>query len=280
MTNFINKFNSVLKNAQTLSNNALKFIALITMFIDHSAKVLLVYCLYNILAPQMNQAMISVEEYESASNFIVYYMPMIGRMAFPIFCFLLVEGFTHTKNRKKYLFLLTIFAFISEIPFDMAFFHSLSSTNINFPFYFNYQNVYFTLALGMLMMIIIDSIKQKYLKLHKENTGLILQFLTILAIAYIAELIKCDYGYIGIFYIATFYLFKSNRLLQVLSMLIIYFATTSIPPISIWFTAVIILLYNGQHGKLRLKYLFYVFYPTHLILLYVLAIISGAVVIP
>ena len=71
-------------------------------------------------------------------------MQLIGGMAIPVFAFLLVEGFLHTRDVKKYLARMLTFAVVSEIPFDLAVFHT--------PFYWGYQNVFFTLFLGLLAL--------------------------------------------------------------------------------------------------------------------------------
>jgi len=88
------------KNKFKLTSTDLKIIAIITMLIDHIGAVLL-----------------------DTSTIEYFACRIIGRLSFPIFCFLIIEGFTHTKNNKKYLLRLFIFAIISEIPFDLVFFN-------------------------------------------------------------------------------------------------------------------------------------------------------------
>lgn len=114
------------KNSAKVTGSTLKIIAIVTMLIDHTAAVLL------------------------GNNMI---MRMIGRIAFPIFIFLLVEGAIHTRNKIKYALRLSLFALISEIPFDLAF--------SNEPFFFGYQNVFFTLAIGMFMIIAFDLVEKQ-----------------------------------------------------------------------------------------------------------------------
>lgn len=129
------------------SGSTIKLIAIIAMFIDHTAATILErmmmragYMLATINAGAMADWIAGHK-----LLFIPYIvMRMIGRFGFPIFCFLLVEGFVHTHNRKKYALRLFLFALISEIPFDFAFRGEW--------FFSGYQNVFFTLFLGMLAM--------------------------------------------------------------------------------------------------------------------------------
>ncbi len=95
----------------------LKWIAVITMIIDHTGAVLF------------------------PDNMVFRY---IGRIAFPIFCFLLVEGFFHTRDVRKYMLRLGLFALISEIPYDLAFRDTVLE--------FEHQNVFFALLLGVVMI--------------------------------------------------------------------------------------------------------------------------------
>ena len=105
---------SSLDKYKILSGTALKIIALITMLIDHFALTVLYW---GILYP--NSPISPDSEYYKVYQ-IYRLCRNIGRVAFPIFCFLLVEGFVHSTNRKKYALRLVIFALVSEIPFNLA----------------------------------------------------------------------------------------------------------------------------------------------------------------
>ena len=125
-----------------LSGTALKYIACITMLIDHIGAS----CIEaGILLPALAAGAAScggipVSTLLAADRVLRY----IGRLAFPIFCFLAVEGFLHTHDVKKYVRRLLLFGLLSEVPFDLAFFRT--------PFAPQHQNVYWTLALGVLAM--------------------------------------------------------------------------------------------------------------------------------
>ena len=127
------------------SGSTLKLIAVITMIIDHIGAGIV-----ENFAVQYPEGRLFGLDYDG-----LYTLDMIlrgiGRIAFPIFCFLLVEGFTKTRSAWKYFGRLLLFGVISEVPFDLCFFRSA--------FYTPYQNVYFTLALGVLMMICMERIK-------------------------------------------------------------------------------------------------------------------------
>ena len=133
---------TALSPRRTFSGTALKTIACITMLVDHIGAS----CIEaGILTPGLDAGTLSQD---ALSAYPLYRLDMVlrftGRLAFPLFCFLLVEGFVHTHDVKKYVRRLFLFALISEVPFDLAFFRT--------PFDPSAQNVYWTLALGVLAM--------------------------------------------------------------------------------------------------------------------------------
>lgn len=270
-----------MKKYQFLSNNAIKLMAVLSMIIDHFAKIVLTMWVFNILFPQVELGNMAQEQYQSIDNFVRFTLPEIGRMAFPLFCFLLVEGYHHTRNKKKYLTLMVVFALISELPFDVAFFHIPSIRSGTFPFYWEYQNVFFTLALGIVLLKTLQKIQKK---LPFEKNRILCIFAHIISVgvfAVIADLIKSDYGSMGIIYIFAFYIFRNNRILQALSILIVYILTTgNQPSIFLMLSGVIIILYNGQRGNLNLKYFFYLFYPVHITLFFLCALFFGFINLP
>lgn len=211
----------------SLSGSSLKIFAIVIMLIDHIGAILL---------PQY------------------HFLRYIGRLAFPIFCFLLVEGFFHTRDIKKYALRLGLFALISEIPFDLA----LS----NVPFNLLYQNVFFTLFIGLLVLIGFEKFKDK----------LFLRYMILVLGMLLAEVCHVDYGCFGIIMIVLFYFYSIHNNLIVLTLGVLFFSilsggseflcTFSIIPIS---------LYNGKRG-ISLKYLFYAFYPVHLLILYLISL--------
>ncbi len=133
---------TALSPRRTFSGTALKTIACITMLVDHIGAS----CIEaGILTPGLDAGTLSQD---TLSAYPLYRLDMVlrftGRLAFPLFCFLLVEGFVHTHNVKGYLGRLVLFGILSEVPFDLAFFRT--------PFDPSAQNVYWTLALGVLAM--------------------------------------------------------------------------------------------------------------------------------
>ena len=206
-----------------ISGSTLKLIAIFSMFIDHIAAMFL-----------------AKQEYE-----LLYIIGRnLGRLAFPIFCFLLVEGFVHTKNLRKYSKNLFLFGLISEIPFDLAFFHKVYEPL--------YQNVFFTLAVGLVVLLGISK--------WRENIWLVIG--TVFTGCIFSILINCDYSYIGVLMIVFFYWFYNNPQLKYVSIAILNgifqpFAILALIPIY---------FYNGKRG-MGVKYIFYYFYPVHLLLL-------------
>ena len=187
----------------------------------------------------------------------------VGRLAFPIYCFLLVEGFLHTRNIKKYLLRLLVFGLISEIPFDLAFHNSC--------FYWEYQNVYFTLLLGLLAMTLWD----RSTRGDWRQCGVwrvLLGLLFIAAAAVLAWAGKTDYGAWGVLVIAALYLFRKNEWARAAAAEGLLAAASTLELVSV-VDFVLLHFYNGERGR-QMKYLFYVFYPAHLLLL---ALVSRAV---
>lgn len=207
----------------------LKLIALITMIIDHYGAIF-----YN-----------NVDIYR-----------IMGRIAFPIYCFILVEGYIHTSNIKKYGQKLLIFAFISEIAFDFAFYNRI---------YLGHQNIFFTLFIGLVTMHLLDN-KEKY----RLKSGIILLIATILS-----TFLAVDYSFIGIIYIMAFYFTieypKNIRILSVgLILFITNLLTLSLMQQYALLALPLLYLYNGNLGPKNkfLQMLFYIAYPLHLAIFY------------
>ncbi|MGL5436344.1 MAG: TraX family protein [Lachnospiraceae bacterium] len=231
-----------------LNGNQLKLIAVVAMLIDH----------IGVMIGQLAFKWIRIGSAQYQFWNTIYLLHRsFGRIAFPIFCFLIAEGFFHTRNWKKYAARLGLFALISELPFD----YMLSSTWI----YWEYQNVFWTLLLGVLMLAAIRSIAQRF----PGQTGLFLQLLTIGAFCGAAHLIKSDYSYFGIILIAIFYWFRSERSRQCLLGYIWMLWTVQVWQfkIALLIPFILLYLYNGERGRewRGSRWFFYLFYPVHMI---------------
>lgn len=211
--------------------------------------------------------------YMSFGNWMTY----IGRIAFPIFAFQIVEGFVHTSNFKKYATRLLIFALISEIPFNLFY----SSRFFN-PFH---QNVMFTLLLGLLAIKVIDKMRK-----DKKGKTIALSIVWLILIAIASVLGFVDYGINGVLMILVFYLFRDFPfawLLQLVGMVlinIVFFEGEMIPfelfgknfEIPTQSFAVLSLIpiwcYGGKKGKPNkiIQYGSYAFYPVHMLILYLI----------
>ncbi len=236
-----------------MSSFVIKIIAIITMLCDHSGDAIL-------------------------GRFS--FLNIIGRIAFPLFCFQLVVGYKHTKDVKKYLFRLFIFGIISQIPFSLFTYCYIGR--------FDLLNVFFTLAIGLLAVYILDTLPKKY-KLLAIVLDVILMIL--------AEFAQTDYGWFGVCLILCIYLFYNDKKSEPnreaspnavtyfnnnILFFIVFFALclikyssnfgmtyTSIVIAQIlgtFFPVIFMLLYNGKKGP-SLKYSFYIFYPAHLLIL-------------
>lgn len=197
-----------------------------------------------------------------------YTLRIIGRIAFPIYCFLLVEGVLHTKNPRRYGLRLGIGLLLSEIPFDLLFFGALT---------LKYQSVMVTLVVGFLMLLLMQRMPYQWLK-----------YVLVFPFAYAAEWLHSDYGGWGIAMIAIFALIRDLPfawLPQLSAMAIICYCMDSliIPvgtariPIEMFALLAMlpISLYRGRKLTDRrwVQWCFYLFYPVHLTVLYLIQIL-------
>lgn len=258
----------MLTRLRCLNGTELKLIAVAAMLTDHFSKIILFLIVRDCLAPMAQSGAISELSLKTSNTLLTVLPQSIGRMAFPIFCFLAAEGFVHTRSRIRYMGLMLIFAVISEIPFDLAFFSAVSEQQGTFPFWFDAQNVFFTLFFGLAALCFIDKFEFTDIK------SILLSIAGTAAVLFAAWLAKCDYSCKGVLFILGFYIFRKNRLLQITVFLAVYLLTSGgNPNICILLACFAILLYNGQRGRVRSKYFFYLFYPIHLAVLYVLSVI-------
>ena len=184
----------------------------------------------------------------------------IGRLAFPIFCFLLVEGFIHTRDIKKYGQRLLIFALISEIPFDLAFYGSIE---------LSHQNIFFTLFIGLVMMYFLEKSHDTWNKISIISMAMIAAFILLV-----------DYNIVGIIYILLFYLTKDMVRIKRLPLIAIVLSIVNLglAGMTQQFSLLalpLLFFYNGKLGPVNkmAKSFFYIFYPLHLGIFYLIQII-------
>ena len=239
-----------------MTSFVLKMIAMITMIIDHSGDI-----------------------FNPILGANTFYFNAIGRIAFPLFAFMIVEGYKHTSNLKKYILRLFIAALISEIPFWILVVHYMQAKSFA-------MNVLFTFIFGLFALYIWDFKFKKDLddkNKHSISIGdifiWILKIVLIAILVIIATLAGFDYGKTGILLILAIYLlFEKHKIIFSLALIIlsiinywdsilqstifgtIFVVTSSLIPL------LFMLLYNGQKGK-NTKYGLYVIYPLHLIIL-------------
>ena len=196
---------------------------------------------------------------------------VIGRLAFPIFAFLIAQGYKHTKHLQDYFFRLFIFLMISEPFYFLAF----SPTSIE------HINIFGTLFLGLLAIYLYEIIKNKKYA-----------WLAVVMLSFLGNFLGVDYGFFGILLIFSFHFYDIKKdfyslCLTQLLLIVIYlgylYITYSIlhmpGALTIsWFLTQFMYLavlplvkcYNGQQGKIVNKYVFYAFYPLHIAVLIII----------
>ena len=204
------------------------------------------------------------------------WLTCIGRIAFPIFAFLITEGYIHTSNINKYIKRMVIFAIITEIPFNL-----MVSASPIYPFH---KNVLWTFVISLLTL--------KYLNF--DNTKNIFKSILIIILAIIiATITMCDYFGAGVMMVVGFYIFRKSKFLQLLMMIYVnmiliqgYSYPIDIAGYTYYFpqqgfailSLIFIWLYNGKQGYHAkwFKIFCYAFYPLHMLILYILTIVLFA----
>lgn len=315
-----------------ISGSTLKLIALTVMLLDHTAMAVLGRLLLrNGYARIMLNTEPGAYEVWQAQNMVIlvlyWAMRLIGRLGFPIFCFLLIEGIRHTQSKMKYILRMGCFALISEIPFDLAVRGQILE--------FSYQNVFFTLFLGVVALCAYDFFDSREIPaqlqsvclfagifipgmyialfLHHNSQRLfgwyisprallrviivtfaIIAFLlgvyackrgleparslavnlgVMAVMMFAADFLKTDYASLGILTISVMYFFRKKPVRSMLAGNIVL-TLGELSEFTSFAALLPIALYNGKRG-LKIKYLFYIFYPAHLLILYLVAAAMG-----
>lgn len=220
-----------LKLLPLFSGSALKIIAMLSMAIDH--------CAYYLL---------------DGNTWAYGMMRCFGRIAFPVFAFLVVEGFAHTHNRMRYFLSLLLFAVVSEVPW-----HLLNGAD-------GTHNVMFTLALGVAALAAFERLRE-----HR-----VLCCCSLLLTAWLAAWLGTDYEWRGVLMIMVFYLLGMVKntpvtLRRMMQLLFAFPLMIHYGIIGALLACTVIFLYDGTRGFIHgnvAKYGFYAFYPVHLFLLW------------
>ena len=228
-----------LEKLRILDGTSLKLIAMISMVFDHVGDMFFPGALW---------------------------MRMIGRLAMPLFSFCIAEGYAHTRNKQRYLLRMGVFALVSEIPFDLAFEGRVG---------LGHQNIMLSFFLAILALMLFDRIRGEG-KEHAAGKTL-LGILCVCAVAVLALVLRADYTLFAVLAVFLFYVLRNRHPLLrcgvgvgflALTRTVGYYRATGLSLIPL-------LLYNGKRGR-GLKWLFYAFYPGHLLLLYLLKTVLGA----
>lgn len=211
-----------------MSAFTLKLSALVTMIIDHVGAIFF---------PQF------------------IWLRYIGRLSMPIYAFLLVQGYMHTRNFNRYALRMGIFALLSEVPYDLLF----QGTWLEF----QRQNILFTFLTALFVMKLLDA---------SAKSRNIFMFIGAVILTILPYFLHFSYDVYGVLTVLCFYLFQKYRGIDAVAFSALTYGqytqdgnTTQLYAIA---AAIPVLLYNGKRGTLSLKYFFYISYPAHMLLLY------------
>lgn len=210
-----------------IDRSVLKWIAVLTMVIDHVGAILF---------PDQ------------------IWMRVIGRVAFPVYAYCLAEGFRYTSDYRRYLGRLALFAILSEIPFDLAFY--------GVPFSFAHQNVFFTLTLGLILLWVLERFKEQ----------LLLCAGAFVVLCFLAQALHMDYGAGGLLMVFAFYLAQQGTSPWIGWGIFVFINLFGYAGGVQWAAILALLpigLYSGKAGKKKQRF-FYWIYPLHLLLLWII----------
>lgn len=210
-----------------IDRSVLKWIAVLTMVIDHVGAILF---------PDQ------------------IWMRVIGRVAYPIYAYCLAEGFRYTSDYRRYLGRLALFAILSEIPFDLAFY--------GVPFSFAHQNVFFTLTLGLILLWVLERCREQ----------LLLCAGAFAVLCFLAQALHMDYGAGGLLMVFAFYLAQQGTSPWIGWGIFVFINLFGYAGGVQWAAILALLpigLYSGKAGKRKQRF-FYWIYPLHLLLLWII----------
>ncbi len=230
-----------------LNGNQLKLIAVISMLIDHVAFTLYPFVFMG----------------NPAGEFLYDVMRGIGRIAFPVYAFMLAEGFFHTRSWTKYALRMFICALISEIPYNYMIGGSWQFAAA--------QNIFWTLLLGICMM----RLWQLLLVRYPGTIGRQMQLVILVICCMLAWIFRMDYDYRGIMLIGLLCWFYGDLKHQCLFGAVWMIGTVGLSGYWMCFGYIaaflLIFCYSGEKGRWNGKAFFYGFYPVHLVILDVAA---------
>ena len=238
--------NAVICQTPRLSSAALKYAASAIMLVDHIGMILLKNVI--LAAGAAPEWLITVYAL----------MRAVGRAAFPLYAFLLAEGAKHTGDRRKYLLRLMGFGILSEPIHDITLFGRW--------FYTTEQNVLFTMAAGLMAIMLWDACRRNAASDGHDVRSAVIGALGVSCIAAGAEFLNLSYGACGVAAIFFAYVLSQNRFSKNFAMSAILMPISALEA----FTVIAWPLmsgYSGERGKHINKYAFYIFYPAHLILI-------------
>jgi len=220
-----------------LTNNQLKIIAMICMLCDHVGLALF---------PELR------------------WMRIVGRLAYPIFAYMIAEGYAHTKNRLRYFLQISGLAAVCQLVYYVA----LGSL---------YQSILVTFSLSILCMFAIDNFQR-----HKGFFSGALAMVVFGVVTYACRVLPrklvgtdfgIDYGFLGVMLPVVVFLVpdKIGKLCAA-GVILVAMCSSYLNDIQ-WYALLalpLLLLYNEKRGKAKLKYLFYIFYPTHLVAIHLI----------